>query len=79
MQESRKSGSVRGARDETHVPTATPFFLRCDDGRSWPIAVPTLPGRRGRFRGYCGHRIFARLARPAPSERMVHFDCPNRD
>ena len=52
MRESRTYGSVRGARDETRVPTATINYFRC-----WPIATLltsddgwSLPGQSAHIR-----------------------------
>jgi hypothetical protein len=52
MRESRTYGSGRGACDETHVPTATGFLLRCMspvDRASLPASEPEAPVRP---RGY---------------------------
>ena len=46
MRESRTYGSVRGAYDETHVPTATLANVRVPDPDSAPPAstrMPTMP------------------------------------
>ena len=68
MRESRTYGSVRGARDETRVPTATvnyfvhvQVFGRRDDGLTTRRGGRRPKSAKARNRGGCGTRRCSRL------------------
>ena len=73
MRESRTYGSVRGARDETRVPTATTLFVavhesgfvqvfgRRDDGLTTRRGGRRPKSAKARNRGGCGTRRCSRL------------------
>jgi hypothetical protein len=65
MRESRTYGSVRGARDETRVPTATSHFVATAHVRCWPIAsfrcraaIRSLSDCSGHWAGFYEHAAY---------------------